>query len=417
VDWAPFERFRADLTTAYPVLSEALEPIGTNTRSLLLRWAGRGLAEPTVLMAHYDVVAVGGTWTTDPFGAVMEGEGDDAVIRARGVIDDKASLVGILESVEALAAAGFQPQGDIYFAFSHNEEVLGDGTPDIVRVLESLGVRPRIVLDEGGIVGETIFPGAVGDPIQVGVSEKGTATVEVRCTAPGGHASVPPLRASTVDLAEAVVRIHAAGETPFLNDVTRRLILDIGRGADGPLAEAAEALAAGDEERAIERFSAVSPDSRAMVHSSAVVTVLSAGHTVNAVPEEAVATVNLRISVGDTVDDAVARLRAALGDIDAELVVIEGGEPSPVSPSEGREWDLLLDAIRHTYGQVLVSPYVNNGGTDSRNYTGICDTVYRFSPCHMTRAERSSIHAIDEHLRVSSFLEGCRFYLHLIAGL
>lgn len=416
VDWAVFERFGSVVGSLYPAFVAAVESIPTGTHALLYRWAGTGAAEPAVLMAHYDVVGVSDGWTTPPFEPTIVGDGPDRFIRARGVIDDKASLVGILEAADALAAEGFRPQGDLYFAFSHDEEVLGEGTPGIVEVLRSRGVRPRLVLDEGGIVGETIFPGARGEPIQIGVSEKGTASVELRCSAPGGHASVPPDIAATVELARAVVAIHDAGDTPFLNDVTRRLIADIGRDAEAALRSAAEALDAGDEPRAIEHFSRVSAAARAMVNSAAVVTMLEAGHTENALPETATAIVNLRISVGDTVDDALARLRAAVGD-GVELRLLTASEPSPVSPSAGPMWDALVASIRHVYGEVRVSPYVNNGGTDSRNYTGICSTVYRWSPCHMTLEERGSLHAIDEHLRVSSFVDGCTFYRHFIATL
>lgn len=417
VDWEPFDRLQELLLERYPALHGALERVETGTRGILMRWPGSTGGAPTVLMAHYDVVAVGGDWTTEPFSAVVVDGADGPVVRARGAIDDKASLVGILEAVETLAETGFVPESDIYLAFSHNEEVLGDSTPSIVAALAARGVRPRMVLDEGGIVGESIFPGAPDSTVQVGVSEKGTATIRLTCTAAGGHASVPPRETVTARLARAIVRIDDAGQQPFVNDVTRRLVRDLGPVSTGVLAEAA-ALLATDEEGFIDTFSTVSADARAMVHSSAAVTVVTAGHTANAVPEEATALVNLRISVGDTVAAAIDRLRAAINDPEVRLDVVEAGEASPVSPSSGPEWELLVEEIGRTYGEhVLVSPYVNNGGTDSRNYTSICDTVYRFSPCVMTLEERRSIHAIDEHLRLKSFTDGCGFYFNLIARL
>lgn len=421
VEWIVFEEFGRLLPELYPATIGRLERIPTATRSQLYRWAGTDGTQSVVLMAHYDVVGVGGAWANPPFSGTIVGHGPDAVIFGRGVIDDKASFVGILEAVEALCRAGFTPHDDIYLAFSHNEEVLGDGTPDIVDILERRGIRPRLVLDEGGIIGESIFPGSRRPTAQVGVSEKGTATVRMICTAQGGHASVPPVQTSTARLARAIVAIDDAPGTPFLSEVTRRLILDIGTGADGALGQAAALISSDDADSGdaavIAAFSRVSADARAMVHSSAVVTMLAAGHTVNAVPERATATVNLRIAVGDTVDAAVRRLISQVDDPDIRIEVVEAGEPSPVSPSDGKEWESLVRATEETYGDVLVSPYINNGGTDSRNYTRICDTVYRFSPCDMTLAERHTIHAIDEHLRVSSFTDGCDFYLRFIGRL
>ena len=40
-------------------------------------------------------------------------------------MDDKLSLIGILESAEALLEAGWAPTHDIYFAFGHDEEGIG----------------------------------------------------------------------------------------------------------------------------------------------------------------------------------------------------------------------------------------------------------------------------------------------------
>lgn len=417
VEWGPFDEFLRVLPEMYPALHAALDREIVKGHSLLYRWRGTEDGPVTVLMAHYDVVGASDEgWTSPPFAAEIIGEGDDAVMVGRGVIDDKASLLGILESVEAAVAAGHRPSNDVYLAFSHNEELLGDATPAIVALLDERGIRPGFVLDEGGIVGESIFPGVPDGVVYVGVSEKGVASVRITFTAAGGHASVPPEVTTTAKLARAITEIDRMGALPILNGVTRRMIESVGAVAGGAFRRASELLDS-DEDAAIAEFSSVSRDAHAMVHSAPIVTMVSAGEAPNAVPERASAVVNIRIAVGHSAEHMVDRVRDAIGDPDVTFEVVQCLDAVPASPSEGPVWDRLEATIKAVYGDVLVVPYVNNGGTDSRNYSVISDHVYRFNPYDMTLAERRSIHAVDERLRLSSFIDGIEFYSRLLRQL
>ena len=44
--------------------------------------------------------------------------------------------------------------------------------------------------------------------------------------------------------------------------------------------------------------------------------------------------------------------------------------------------------ITATYPDVIVTPYVMLGASDSRHFTRICDAVYRFTPFEMSADER-----------------------------
>ena len=159
-DWAPFRAFVNLLPILYPATHGALDREIVNDYSMLYRWKGRTDGPPTVLMAHFDVVsATEEGWTHPPFSATLVGEEDEQLIWGRGTLDDKGALVCVLEGVEAQVLAGHAPERDIYLSFGHDEETEGSGARAIVDLLESRGIRPGLVLDEGGAIVENIFPG------------------------------------------------------------------------------------------------------------------------------------------------------------------------------------------------------------------------------------------------------------------
>ena len=128
---APFTKFHALLVDSFPRVHARLTKETVNDGSILFTWAGKDpRLKPILLMAHMDVVPVDPasekSWTHAPF----SGQLADGYIWGRGTMDDKASVLGILESVEHLLIDGFQPQRTVYLAFGHDEEIGGEnGAP------------------------------------------------------------------------------------------------------------------------------------------------------------------------------------------------------------------------------------------------------------------------------------------------
>lgn len=417
IEWKHFDEFIATVETLYPLVHSALERELVAGHSLLFRWAGRSRDEPTVLMAHYDVVpATDEGWSHPPFAAEVTGDGDDAVIWGRGTLDDKGALVSILEAVESQLATGYLPSNDIYLSFGHNEESMGHGAIAIVDLLESRGIRPALVIDEGGAVVEGVFPGVTKPVAVVGVSEKGILGLSLTVQQEGGHASTPPRVTATARLARAIVRLNDHPFPAKFTPTNIEMLETMGAHASGIYRFLFSNLWL-TKRLILFAFGRLSDETNAVTRTTQAVTMLSGSMASNALAERAVATVNIRIAAGSSVAESVEHVRRAIRDPKVVITVDEPGEPSPVSPTSGRAWELLTSTITSIFPGTAVTPYVMLGATDGRHFTRISSHVYRFSPFEMSSDERGTLHAINERMHVSTFLRGIEFYRTLIAGL
>lgn len=416
-DWESFDRFIALLPELYPALHATLER-ELHGRSMLYRWAGRSPGAPTVLMAHYDVVpATDDGWEHPPFAADLTGDLHDGVdgrvLWGRGTLDDKGALAAVLEAVDGLVAEGFTPEHDVYLSFGHDEETVGSGARAIVAALRERGVRPALVVDEGGAVVEGIFPGVAKPIAVVGVSEKGITSIRMSVEQNGGHASTPPKLTATVRLARAITRLNARPFPARLSETNLQMVETLGAHATGPL-RAVFTRARRLKPALVAVLGRVSDETRAIVRTTTAVTQLSGSLAANALPERAEAIVNVRIAVGSSVAETIRHIRRAVRDPLVSIEAIDPSEPSPVSPTTGPEWSAVAAGIGSAHPDAVVTPYVMLGASDSRHFTAICDAVYRFTPFEMSGDERGTLHARNERMHVRTWLRGIGFYAALL---
>lgn len=416
-DAAEFDGFIEALPRLYPAVHAALELERINGHALLYCWPGtRPDAEsrPSVLMAHYDVVPAGdpGQWTWPPF----SGHNDGTFLWGRGTLDDKGQLVAILEAAETLLGAGFAPGYDLYFSFGNNEETAGTSAAAAAAVLASRGVRPWLVLDEGGAVAGGAFPGVTRPAAVVGVAEKGILDVELLTRDPGGHASTPPRMGATARLARAITRIERHPFPQSLPDVTAEMLRRFGPHTPPPM-RAVFANLSLLRAPMTWLFGRLGNETNAMTRTTVAITTLEGSAGANVLAATAKANANIRVAVGESVQGTVDRLRKIIRDPKVELRVVEGNEPSPVSASSGAQWQLLERCIAGTFPEAIITPYIMMGGTDSRRFTGICEAVYRFAPFFMDVQARASIHAVDEKIPLETLGRGVSFYETLIREL
>ena len=411
-----FDGFISALPDLFPRVHRKLSLERVNGHGLLYRWQGAqgGAPGPVVLMAHYDVVPVEDpvSWTHPPFsGEIAEGK-----IWGRGALDDKGSLAAILEAVEQLLARDFVPARDVYLSFGNNEETAGDTAEAIAALLKSRGIRPWLVLDEGGAVAAQAFPFVDRPVAVVGVSEKGILDLELSTEDAGGHASTPHRRGATARLARAVTRLDAKPLPASLPEPTADMINRLAASARFParLVFGNLPIFRVPLTRILARMGG---EPGALTRTTVVVTQLQGSSASNVIASRATANANIRVAVGETVAGTVQRLERIIADPSVSLRVVEGNEPSPVSATDNVQFGLLERTVAAVFPDAVTAPYIMLGGTDSRRFTGICDAVYRFAPFRMSRQDRANIHADNECLSIATFGEGILFYKHLLRSL
>lgn len=409
-DQSQFEGFRALLKELYPSVFERFESEIIGRNGLLLRLRGRGEAEPSVLMAHYDVVPANEQeWSVPPFeGRIHEGE-----VWGRGTLDTKCTVLGLLEAAERLAKEGFAPAGDLYLSLGGDEECMGSDASAIVDAFEKRGIRPAFVLDEGGAVVEGAFPGVPGPVAVVGTAEKGSAFVDITARGKGGHASAPPARQAVGVLSKALGRVLKKPMPFTLTGPARDLFDTLGRHSTLPYRLIFANLRI---------FSPIldlicrktGGELNALVRTTAALTRLSAAEAYNVLPREVKAGLNLRLIPGDSVSRAAERLRHIIHDPDVEVSVRSGSEPSAISPAGGEAWQRLKAAIRATYPKAIVSPYLMVAASDSRHFCRVSKHVYRFSGMPLSKQQRGMIHGRDERVPLGLLPDLVRFYLRVM---
>ena len=404
-----FEAFRQKLRELYPRVHAACPPVRIGHTGLLFHWQGKRADGPAVLMAHYDVVPVNeAQWKHPPFcGEVFDGE-----LWGRGTLDTKITLLGVLEAAERLMGEAFVPQQDVYFAFAGDEEVAGPSAPAIVAYLKERGVRPAMVMDEGGAVVDGVFPGVTKPIAVVGIGEKGMMNVELTARAAGGHASTPGIPSTVGMLCKAVADCEKHQFPAALTEPVRMLLRNVGPHAPfalrmvvanlwlfGPLLTALSSKLGGEL--------------NAMMRTTMAFTTLEGSPQINVLPGEATAGVNLRLINLDTPESAAARLRRVIHNDKVEVRTVHAQSASPYAASEGGHWDKLAKAVGDTWQGCIVSPYLMLACSDSRHYSEICRDVYKFSAMALSKEQRGLIHNNDERIPVSEIAKTVEFFTRL----
>ncbi|TVR42717.1 MAG: M20 family peptidase [Bacteroidia bacterium] len=416
IDTLAFREFHQFLADTYPLIHFNLKKEVFSELSLLYTWEGSDPElKPIILMAHIDVVPAGETdaWEKPPF----SGENDGTFIWGRGTLDDKGSLIAILEAVERLIDEDFVPERTIYLAFGHDEEISGfQGAKVIANTLKERGVEAEFVLDEGLVISKGIVP-MISTPVaSIGISEKGYLSVSLTVEMDGGHSSTPEKESAIIVLNRALhrlinnqMRADIAGPTedflrftgpemPFLPRIIfanqwlfKPLIINIYEGSNA---------------------------GNAAIRTTTAPTIIKAGIKDNMIPTKAEAVVNFRIIPGETIEDVVQHVHRVISDDRVKVTIVgQNQEPSPVSPINSPGFGIIHKTIRQVFPEVVVNPMLMLGATDSRHYVEVSSNIYRFIPVTVTQEDLARIHGLDERIGIEDFRKAIGFYYLLVKNI
>ncbi len=405
----------ARLEKMYPQVHASLKREVVGEYSLLYHWAGQQPDLPALLFAaHQDVVPVEETtldaWQHPPF----SGDIADGQVWGRGALDDKSTLITLLEAVEHLLEQDFRPQRDIYLAFGHDEELGGEGARQIAALLEERGVQLEAVLDEGGMITEGLISGVVGPVALIGTAEKGHVTLELSVEGEPGHSSTPPAQTAIGILSMALAHLEA---NPFPAHPERMLPMMRSLGSVASFGMQFAFANLWLTRRMVTRRLSANPRMSAIIRTTTAVTVFHGGVKENVLPARAEALVNLRLLPGDNIAMVCERCRAVIGDERVQLRVREGShsEATPCSPIDTTIYRSLQQTIYQVFPNVTaVAPYLMLGASDARHYTRLCPQVYRFMPCLVDSETLSSIHGTNERIGVDDLGHMVQFFAQLM---
>ena len=409
-DDGEFEKLISLLPTLYPRVFEVCSMDRLPDRGLLVRWPGKEAGDPAVLMAHYDVVPVNeDNWEKPPFAGIIE----DGILWGRGTLDTKVTFNGIFSAANYLIGQGFQPEKDIYFAFSGGEEVNGKGAPNIVQYFLDHQIQPAIVVDEGGAVVENVFPGVKLPCGLIGIAEKGMMNAQYRTVSAGGHASAPKPHTPVGVLSAACKRVE---DHPFKAHI------------EGPAAQMFDTL--GRHSTLLYRIIFANMwcfgwvidllgrtsggEMNALVRTTVAFTQMEGSSARNVIPPEAKMVSNMRLNPADSVASALEYLKKTVNNPNVEITALESFEPSPVSETDCPAWNKVASAVAETWRGCIVSPYLMVQCSDSRHYGKLSNHVYRFSAMDLTAEERGTIHGNNERIRLDTVCKAVEFYIRLM---
>ncbi|XP_016300448.1 probable carboxypeptidase PM20D1.1 [Sinocyclocheilus anshuiensis] len=352
--------------------------------------------EPYMLLAHIDVVPADEAdgWDAPPFSA----QELNGFIYGRGTIDNKQSVMGILQALEYLLERGYTPRRSFYIGLGHDEEISGpQGAVIIVKLLKSRGVKLLYVLDEGLTIVDGVVDGLIGPAALIGVSEKGKATVKLSASTPPGHSSMPPRESSIGILASAVTRLEK-----------NRLPNLFGHGPERATFEHLAHKFGWPYRMVMSNlwlFSSLlsgvlegQPDTNAFVRTTTAVTMFNSGVKINVMPAYAEAFVDFRIHYSQTLHE--------------EMPVLESDISSYDEDTFG--YQIIKKTVHDIFPQVTVSPGICVGNTDSRHYTELSPDIYRFAPSWYKPGDSARFHGVNERISIQNYEEIVLFYFQLM---
>ena len=404
-------RFRAAGFPAADVFVGGPQPTKGN---LVVRYRGRAGSsrKPILLLAHLDVVeAKKEDWSAglDPFRFTEK----DGYFYGRGTTDDKAMAAIFVANLLRLKQQGAVPERDIILALTADEE--GGDHNGVVWLLANHRARvdAEYGLNEGG-GGQSRGGKRIANRVQA--SEKIYVDFTLEATNKGGHSSLPAPDNAIYDLAAALGRIEKFQFPAGLNEVTRAYFAQMAKIEQGTVAADFKAISgAAPDPAALGRLSAV-PLYNAMLRTTCVATMASAGHAPNALPQRASANVNCRVLPGEDPVAVQQTLAKVINNPRVTIRPVGDTNPSPPSPLTPEIMQAITRVTEEMFPGVPVVPFMSTGATDGLYFRQAGIPIYGVSGLFGDMDDVRA-HGRDERMGVRDFYDGQEFLWWLVNAL
>ncbi|MFI5364754.1 MAG: M20/M25/M40 family metallo-hydrolase [Candidatus Binatia bacterium] len=365
-----------------------------------------------VLMSHSDVVpAVADEWTHPPFAADIA----DGVLYGRGALDTKDLGVLELMTLVLLHRQGLTPRDELLLLIEPDEEDKGQGVQGMLAKYPDLFRNVRLVLNEGGSgTRGVIAPDQTVFFVQT--AEKGAAWMKLTAHGDTGHGSVPLRNNAVATMARALDKIAAyetplrppkavvalfktlAAQQPFPNSFVMRHV-------DSPIVQ-----------KVFRKQLTERPMLNALLRTTISLTGVHGGYKTNVIPAQVEATLDCRVTVGDSGAALKQALERVVDDPRVTIELMSDGTPNESPVDEALMAIVQEVTSRHVPGS-LVAPLMTSGVTDSAYFRRRGIPAYGFGPVVITEAELATMHGKDERVEVEQFRAALQIYYEVIAKL
>ncbi len=410
---AAYDEFYQVLEREFPLLHARAKRMTFGSGCFVYVIEGKNAQKNVMLMSHHDVVDGDDTWETNPFDAVEK----DGSLWGRGTIDTKTPLFAELQACEELLTEGYEFDGvNLYIGSSNNEEKCGDGMVLATEYFRENGIRFAAVLDEGGAITTGMIPGVEQKSAMVAVHEKSRHVY--RCVTKlntKGHGGLNPNKDN------ALVRMSA-----FIDEVNKAKIY---KGSFSPEVKATFTEHApymsiplnalfgnfGLFGSLIKRIMLGIPQTSTMLSTEISFTTMFAGskEDVQVKAKEVEATMFLRCVREDDLLKGLEKIKK-IGEkygVEIEEVLRDYCEPTDFTKEP---YQVLKTVLNENFPDVIVAPFLLTAGTDARHFTGIADSILRFAPIDLDKAQYASIHGANEHIKINNVGECVCFYKEFV---
>ena len=403
-------RFRAAGVPAADIFVGGPQPRKGN---LVIRMRGRSSSlKPILLLAHLDVVeAKKEDWSNglDPFKFTEK----DGYYYGRGTVDDKAMAAIFVANLLRMKQQAMVPERDIVLALTADEEGGDDnGVHWLLKNHRAL-VDAEYGINEGG-GGQAKAGRRIANRVQA--SEKVYVDYALEVTNPGGHSSQPQKENAIYQLAAAIARIGQHAFPAKLNEVTRTYFERMAAIEQGQTAADFKAITQTTPDAAsLARLSAV-PYYNALLRTTCVATMVSAGHAPNALPQRATANVNCRILPTDDPAEVQRTLERVINDASVRVTPVGAPKPSPPSPLKPEIMEPISRITQEMWPGVAVVPVMSTGATDGLYFRQAGIPIYGVSGLFGDMDDVRA-HGRDERMGVKEFYDGQEFLWWLVNAL